>query len=60
VNYEREDGVLSLQISVLDFLKAFSRTPTLPPALLDAGNDDPNDTPAFQVEVPSPYIVICF
>jgi hypothetical protein len=54
VNYERENGVLSLQIPVLDFLKAFSRTPTLPPALLDAGNDDPNEPPTFQVEVPSP------
>jgi hypothetical protein len=54
VNYEREDGVLSLQISVFDSLKAFSRTPALPPALLVAGNDDPNDPPTFQVEVPSP------
>jgi hypothetical protein len=54
VNYEREDGVLSLQISVLDYLKAFSRTSALPPALLDAGNDDPNDRPTFQVEMPSP------
>jgi hypothetical protein len=53
VNYEREDGVLSLQISVLDFLKTFSRT-ALPPALLDAGNDDPNDSPTFQVEVSPP------
>jgi len=54
VNYEREDGVLSLQVSVLDFLKTFSRTPALPLALLDAGSDDPNDPPTFQVEVPSP------
>jgi hypothetical protein len=54
VNYEREYGILSLQISVLDFLKAFSRTPALSPALFDAGNDDPNDSPTFQVEVSPP------
>jgi len=54
VNYEREDGVLSLQSSALDFLKAFSKTPALPPALLDAGNDDPHDLPIFQEVVSSP------
>jgi hypothetical protein len=47
VNYEREAGLLSFQNSVLDSLKAFSRTPPLPPALLDAENDDPKDPLTF-------------
>jgi hypothetical protein len=54
VNYESEDGILSLQISVFDFLKFFSRTSALPPALLDPGNDNPNDSSTLQVEVLSP------
>jgi hypothetical protein len=54
VNFEGEDGVLSLQISILDFLKASSGNPALLLALLDAGNDDLNDPPTCQMEVPSP------
>jgi hypothetical protein len=39
---------------VLDFLKSSSWT-----VLLDVVDDDPDDTPAVQDEMPPPYLVIC-
>jgi len=42
------------QTSVLNFLKSCSWT-----VLLDAADEDPDDTHAVQEEVPPPYLVIC-
>jgi hypothetical protein len=42
----------SCHMSVLDFLKLSSGTLSLPPVLLNTGNDDPDDCPAIKQEVP--------
>ena len=46
---------LTAQSSVLHFLKRSSGTYTLPPVLLDSGDDDSDDWPAVSEEVP-----LCF
>jgi hypothetical protein len=43
----------SCQTSVLDFFKSSSGTLSLPPVLLNIGDDDPDDWPAIKQEVPS-------
>jgi hypothetical protein len=42
----------SCQTSVLYFFKSSSGTRATPPVLLDMADDDPDDLPAVQVEVP--------
>jgi hypothetical protein len=44
----------------LAFFQSSSRTPAWPPVLLDIGDDDLDDLPTVQEEVPPPYIVIYF
>jgi len=44
---------ISCQISVLDFFKSSSGTLSLPPVLLNIGDDDPDDWPTVKQEVPS-------
>jgi hypothetical protein len=60
-----EEVVFVSQTSVLDFCKSSLGTcgsPLLLLVLLDIGYDDDyysDDMPAVQVQVPSPYIVVC-
>ena len=44
---------LPRQTSALDFFKSSSWTYASPPVLLDIGDDDPDDQPAVQEEVPT-------
>jgi hypothetical protein len=57
---EEQKRSLSRQTLVLDFFMSSSGTCAIPPVLLDIGDDDPDDPPTVQEEVPLSYIAICF
>ena len=48
------------QTSVLDFFTSTSRTHASPPGLLHVPENDTDDLPTVQEEVPSACIVTCF
>jgi hypothetical protein len=51
-NQKMKKKSLCLQGTVFYFVKAPSGTLTFPPVLLDNGDDDPDDLPAVQEEIP--------
>jgi hypothetical protein len=54
----RRTGTVWQELSAW-FLQVFVRDFVSPPVTLDTGDDDTDDTPTFQGDVPPPYIAVC-